>query len=934
MADLVTRLKLDNSQYNSNIDSAKEKTREFQDQAEDASKSVNELGNKGAKSASDLLKEMGKIEGAGRSASNYKRQLAELQKTITDLTVAYRGMSDEMKNSPLGQEVAGKIQELTQQAAVYKDAIMDVQQEIKKMASDTAVWDGMKQGIDTVSSALQGFVAAGVLGEKSTEKLVAVLAKLKAMEAATNAVIKIGNALQKNSALIASISTIQTKALAKAKLLEASATGKATIAQKLFNAVAKANPYVLLATAILAVGTALVAFASKSKEAEEAEKRRQEQIEKEKEELDSWAQKVGSSTGSILSKYKLLQIEWKKLSTEHQKKQWIVNNKSEFENLGLKVNDVISAENTFVNNTSAVVEALKKRAMAAAKQAQLTELYTKLMEEQVKAEARYERERKEVGQDYHEEISPRTQGNFGSRKIGQSHINSRTGQRENGAYYYTEKGAENANKKIKKEAFATVDAIQEKIDALAADIASGLDVSSLFKQGTTPTIKPEIKPEEGSLAAWQKTVADLQTKLNNMNPNNAEFGKTKKELEDAKKEVEKIQELLKQTQAPEIFPRNSLAEANHFVQLFQKQLQELDPNTDEFKEILDLLNLWKKKQEEINKAIQGTQEEVKTLSDIYKDISSQRDAIQFKYDIGEIDESEAVKQINELNKKLSSLGLKANLKLEIDTSEAVKQMEAFVSSMDKVASVGQAVSAINSVYDSISNLGDKLEEAENGWEAFFAIFQTGMTIFNAVATIIETVATVTDLLTASTAASAIATGADATATTTDATAKGVNAAAASAASAALTTSAASATADAAAQNADAAATITNAAAHGAVAAASAGQSVASIPYVGPILAIAAIAAVMAAIIGIIASAKGFASGGIVDAPSKIGDKNIIRVNGGEMILNTRQQENLFKMLDEGRVDRDANLGGNVEFKINGTQLVGVLNNINKKNSKL
>ena len=68
--DLITRLKLDNSQYNSGIDSAKEKTKQFQDTAEDTNKSLNDMGQKGAKSAKELLSEMNKLENASRSAPN------------------------------------------------------------------------------------------------------------------------------------------------------------------------------------------------------------------------------------------------------------------------------------------------------------------------------------------------------------------------------------------------------------------------------------------------------------------------------------------------------------------------------------------------------------------------------------------------------------------------------------------------------------------------------------------------------------------------------------------------------------------------------------------------------------------------------------------------------------------------------------------------
>ena len=67
----------------------------------------------------------------------------------------------------------------------------------------------------------------------------------------------------------------------------------------------------------------------------------------------------------------------------------------------------------------------------------------------------------------------------------------------------------------------------------------------------------------------------------------------------------------------------------------------------------------------------------------------------------------------------------------------------------------------------------------------------------------------------------------------------------------------------------------------------------------------------------------FAKGGIVGGNSTHGDRNLARVNSGEMILNKRQQGNLANMLGGG---------GQVEFHISGDSLVGVLNNRqNKRN---
>lgn len=88
------------------------------------------------------------------------------------------------------------------------------------------------------------------------------------------------------------------------------------------------------------------------------------------------------------------------------------------------------------------------------------------------------------------------------------------------------------------------------------------------------------------------------------------------------------------------------------------------------------------------------------------------------------------------------------------------------------------------------------------------------------------------------------------------------------------------------------------------------------------------AATLATVIG---QLKGYASGGIVDSPYTTGDRNLIRVNGGEMVLTKSQQSNLFSMLQHGT---NGNGGGNVTFRIQGKELVGVLNNYNNKTSKV
>lgn len=114
----------------------------------------------------------------------------------------------------------------------------------------------------------------------------------------------------------------------------------------------------------------------------------------------------------------------------------------------------------------------------------------------------------------------------------------------------------------------------------------------------------------------------------------------------------------------------------------------------------------------------------------------------------------------------------------------------------------------------------------------------------------------------------------------------------------------------------------------AMAAAEAAGSAAAVPVVGWINAVAAITAIMSAM----AAVPKFADGGIIGGNSFIGDNMIARVNSGEMILNNRQQRNLFNLLD-GKGGTSVNAGGEVKLRIEGRDLVGVINSQTSKTSK-
>jgi len=77
----------------------------------------------------------------------------------------------------------------------------------------------------------------------------------------------------------------------------------------------------------------------------------------------------------------------------------------------------------------------------------------------------------------------------------------------------------------------------------------------------------------------------------------------------------------------------------------------------------------------------------------------------------------------------------------------------------------------------------------------------------------------------------------------------------------------------------------------------------------------------------------FSSGGVVPYSSYIGDNIPALVNSGEMVLNTTQQRNLFRMLNSASTNTGI-ISGEVRFEIEGDKLVGVLNNYNNINNRL
>ena len=170
---------------------------------------------------------------------------------------------------------------------------------------------------------------------------------------------------------------------AQNKLLQAEGKATVSVTKSIVNALLGWNTIlVIMLTVFSMFGEQIIEWIGNLFKAKNAVISTTEALDNIAKELES----TNASYGNNIVSLKQLQQEWKNLKTTAEKNQWIKDNKSEFDKLGIAVNDVTDAENIFVNNTEAVVNALRLRAKAAAAQKLAAEQYEKALIARNKAE--------------------------------------------------------------------------------------------------------------------------------------------------------------------------------------------------------------------------------------------------------------------------------------------------------------------------------------------------------------------------------------------------------------------------------------------------------------------------------------------------------------------------------------------------------------------
>lgn len=345
---LSVQLSLDAAGYTQGIEKASEKTREYTNQVTKISKDL----------------------------PNLTREMKSAQKETLNLTLAVSRLTEEQRNSAEGQAMIRMLEETKQRAADLTDMLYDTRDQIRNMASDTLDLDAATEAVSILGNgfaSLQGTIGL-VTGD--TDKMQKAVTAFTTVQSALNAATSIGNAIQKQSALMTvlrtkytKLITIATRAANIAQIRNTAATNAGKVGQNSFN-MALAIGKALLGdwkSLLLAAGVAAGGYAAITAMTAEDTKKLQEEEKKAKEEEEALMKaqnqhddmirdKYASTVADLTSKYKELQQKWKELKTEAEKTEAFKDVQKELQGMGLAVNSIVDADNILLSNEGAMVK--------------------------------------------------------------------------------------------------------------------------------------------------------------------------------------------------------------------------------------------------------------------------------------------------------------------------------------------------------------------------------------------------------------------------------------------------------------------------------------------------------------------------------------------------------------------------------------------------
>lgn len=144
MADSILRLKVESQEYDNKLKQAAQGLTRYADECRKVGGTLEVV----EKDTLDYVKALGQMDTTSRTATG---KLAEMKKAFTELSMQYKQLTDEEKQSPFGQALASSLDQLKSRCNETKKQLDSVNSELgnTKQAEDSA-----KGGIEGLTSAL------------------------------------------------------------------------------------------------------------------------------------------------------------------------------------------------------------------------------------------------------------------------------------------------------------------------------------------------------------------------------------------------------------------------------------------------------------------------------------------------------------------------------------------------------------------------------------------------------------------------------------------------------------------------------------------------------------------------------------------------------------------------------------------------------------
>ena len=836
----------------------------------------------------DVSQGMQKIEDSIEGVSGKSKELAMIGKRIDDVSKKslparreLKQLEDIMANMNLkGLANTDEFTKAAVRAGELKDALSDTRQAVRAYSDDVMTLQAGAEVFQGIAAAGSIATSAMALFGTENEKVNQILLKVQAAQGLLNGVTSIANLLNKDSVIMLKLKQVQmainsattkkdtvlTTANTVAQTANTVATKSDTVAQTAWNT-AKAIGNALLGnfSSLVLVGIgALATYAVATSGATDEQNKLNDEVDKGAEAQKGYKKVMADTYASLMTSFEQLKKGWNSLKTTHEKNKWITDNKNKLDELDLSINKVADAENVFNRNTSSVVASFIKRAKAAARLAELTDLYRKQMElldkrSEILTKIGESSARARTGiTAVAGQAIPKGAGNYSSTY---GKINSQ------GQWVFTEQGAKNWNNGVgeSSQSIRAIDAnlnqIKNQITNIVQDIAED---SKSGGKGTTTSGKTTSHGKNTT------NVDKVKFAPNSLDDLNDQLDKAKKRLSSGLFKKEETQDSIKQTiadlekqiNAKKIELGLELSdEAKKTLEIQKENAKKLEKANEEFN---NLNTTYDDKPSSYDSAIKKAEQD----NGIVPTNQDKLDAIREEMDYND----ELIAQLEELKAVYESLGDVEGLNKVNDALGEIKSTQDVLSTQaediaDKTIKWDKQQKSMQEVADTASSVGSAFNSLGNAFsQAGAEGAAAAMQIMGSIAQMVsEVIPEIIKLIGAKKG---------------EAMASGV-------------------------------------------------ASAAPLTFPANIGAIATIVASIASTFASIMSSVGaFADGGIIGGGSKIGDNMIARVNAGEMILNGRQQSNLFKMINDGQEANKSNVHVVVSGKVRGKDLELVLANLN------